>query len=359
MKQLDAALGGNISALDALKSMKSTHDQLPGEPARARSTTSERRPASLPVAAARPDISHDDSERTDHRAASPAAPRAAQPARRPAAPRGDPLHAAGRRDRLDAAALSRSARPSTTASRNWDGFTSQWIGLAAYRRLFAQPRVRDRCSRTTAILVLAIPIAIMLPLAVAFLINSHVRGWRFFRSVFFLPTAVSWVVIALRRAAVLRSRQAGDPAEPAEPHRARLPAPRPALARALGADRGGDHLHLVGVRDEHDHLPRRHGDDRPGDLRRRHGRRRGPVEGAVPDHVPAAEAVRPVRVHHQPDHRVQRAVQPDHRDDERRARATARRRSSSSSTSRRSPRTTSASGRRRASCCSSSSSPSA
>ena len=29
MKQLDAALGGNISALDALKSMKSTLDQLP------------------------------------------------------------------------------------------------------------------------------------------------------------------------------------------------------------------------------------------------------------------------------------------------------------------------------------------
>jgi multiple sugar transport system permease protein len=38
-------------------------------------------------------------------------------------------------------------------------------------------------------------VAILLPLGVAFLINSHVRGWRLFRSVFFLPTAVSWVVI--------------------------------------------------------------------------------------------------------------------------------------------------------------------
>lgn len=44
-------------------------------------------------------------------------------------------------------------------------------------------------------MILAIPVAIALPLAVAFLINSRVRGWRFFRSVFFLPTAVSWVVI--------------------------------------------------------------------------------------------------------------------------------------------------------------------
>jgi multiple sugar transport system permease protein len=46
-----------------------------------------------------------------------------------------------------------------------------------------------------AMLVLAIPVAIALPLAVAFLIHGKLRGWRFFRSVFFLPTAVSWVVI--------------------------------------------------------------------------------------------------------------------------------------------------------------------
>jgi ABC-type sugar transport system permease subunit len=78
---------------------------------------------------------------------------------------------------------------------NWDGFTSQWIGLAAYRRLFANPEFVT-VLENNGILVLAIPIAIILPLGVAFLINSHVRGWRFFRSVFFLPTAVSWVVIA-------------------------------------------------------------------------------------------------------------------------------------------------------------------
>jgi len=37
--------------------------------------------------------------------------------------------------------------------------------------------------------VLAIPVAVALPLAVAFLINTHLRGWQIFRSVFFLPTA--------------------------------------------------------------------------------------------------------------------------------------------------------------------------
>jgi ABC-type sugar transport system permease subunit len=76
----------------------------------------------------------------------------------------------------------------------WDGFSSQWVGFATYRQLFANPEF-VRVLENNATMILAIPVAILFPLAVAFLINSHVRGWRFFRSVFFLPTAVSWVVI--------------------------------------------------------------------------------------------------------------------------------------------------------------------
>ncbi len=64
-----------------------------------------------------------------------------------------------------------------------------------------------------ALMMLAIPVAIVLPLGVAFLINTHVRGWRFFRSVFFLPTAVSWVVIGF--VAVRFFARQRDPAEPA------------------------------------------------------------------------------------------------------------------------------------------------
>lgn len=78
---------------------------------------------------------------------------------------------------------------------NWDGFTSQWIGFAAYRHLFNNPEFVT-VLENNAVMVLAIPVAILLPLCVAFLLNTHIRGWRFFRSVFFLPTAVSWVVIA-------------------------------------------------------------------------------------------------------------------------------------------------------------------
>jgi multiple sugar transport system permease protein len=77
---------------------------------------------------------------------------------------------------------------------NWDGFSSKWIGTANYSHLFHDSEF-IRVVENNAVMVLAIPVAILLPLGVAFLISSHVRGWRFFRSVFFLPTAVSWVVI--------------------------------------------------------------------------------------------------------------------------------------------------------------------
>ena len=78
----------------------------------------------------------------------------------------------------------------------WNGFEpAQWVGISAYQRLFSTPEFVS-VLENNALLVLAIPVAVVLPLAVAFLINAHVQGWRIFRSVFFLPTAVSWVVIA-------------------------------------------------------------------------------------------------------------------------------------------------------------------
>jgi len=76
----------------------------------------------------------------------------------------------------------------------WDGITSQWVGPSTYTTLLRSPEF-VRVLENNATIVLAIPVAILLPLGVALLINSHVRGWRVFRSVYFLPTAVSWVVI--------------------------------------------------------------------------------------------------------------------------------------------------------------------
>jgi multiple sugar transport system permease protein len=76
----------------------------------------------------------------------------------------------------------------------WDGSTSKWIGASTYSHLVHNPEF-VRVLENNAMLVLAIPVAIAVPLGVAFLIHARIPGWRFFRSVFFLPTAVSWVVI--------------------------------------------------------------------------------------------------------------------------------------------------------------------
>jgi ABC-type sugar transport system permease subunit len=78
----------------------------------------------------------------------------------------------------------------------WNGIDAAFIGLANYQRLFTDPTFW-RVVTNNLILLAAIPFAILIPLAVAFLLNEHVRGWRFFRSAYFLPTAISWVVIGI------------------------------------------------------------------------------------------------------------------------------------------------------------------
>ena len=78
----------------------------------------------------------------------------------------------------------------------WNGIKSTFIGLDNYERLFTDPTFW-RVVTNNVILLAAIPFAILIPLAVAFLLNEHVLGWRFFRSSYFLPTAISWVVIGI------------------------------------------------------------------------------------------------------------------------------------------------------------------
>ncbi|HWM98437.1 MAG TPA: sugar ABC transporter permease, partial [Streptosporangiaceae bacterium] len=78
----------------------------------------------------------------------------------------------------------------------WDGITATWIGPSAYVTALTDP-IFWRVIENNALLLLSIPFAIGIPLAIAALLHEHVRGWRFFRSVYFLPTAISWVVIGM------------------------------------------------------------------------------------------------------------------------------------------------------------------
>jgi ABC-type sugar transport system permease subunit len=87
----------------------------------------------------------------------------------------------------------------------WNGINSTFIGLANYERLFSDPAF-FRVLLNNLILLVSIPVAIIIPLGVAFLLNEHVSCWRFFRSVYFLPTAISWVVIGIVAVRVFAQR---------------------------------------------------------------------------------------------------------------------------------------------------------
>ena len=78
----------------------------------------------------------------------------------------------------------------------WNGVTATWIGPSTYSTTLTNP-IFWRVLENNGLLLLAVPFAIGIPLVIAALLNSRVRGWRFFRSVYFLPTAISWVVIGM------------------------------------------------------------------------------------------------------------------------------------------------------------------
>ncbi len=78
----------------------------------------------------------------------------------------------------------------------WNGLVTTWIGPSTYVSLVKDP-IFWRVLENNGLLLLAVPFAIGIPLAIAALLHEHVRGWRFFRSVYFLPTAISWVVIGM------------------------------------------------------------------------------------------------------------------------------------------------------------------
>lgn len=75
----------------------------------------------------------------------------------------------------------------------WDGFQSSWVGIANYGQLFISPTFW-RVLQNNLLLLLTVPFAVVIPFGIAAVLNEHVFGWRVFRTLYFVPTAVSWVV---------------------------------------------------------------------------------------------------------------------------------------------------------------------
>ena len=78
---------------------------------------------------------------------------------------------------------------------NWDGlFKSQYVGFTNYARLLGGS-VFWTLIRNNFILLINVPVQVFLGLIVAVLLHERVLGWRFFRSLYYIPQIISAVII--------------------------------------------------------------------------------------------------------------------------------------------------------------------
>jgi multiple sugar transport system permease protein len=81
----------------------------------------------------------------------------------------------------------------------WDLLTSpSFVGLDNFRQAFwGDPLVLLSLRITTIYAVVSVPLNIVLGLGLALLLNSGIRGLRFYRTAYFLPSVLSGVAVAL------------------------------------------------------------------------------------------------------------------------------------------------------------------
>ena len=74
----------------------------------------------------------------------------------------------------------------------------KWIGLRNYQIMFtSDPLFWKSIWNTVYYAVLSVPLGIAMGVLIALLLNRKVRGMRFFRTIFYLPTVVSSVAVSL------------------------------------------------------------------------------------------------------------------------------------------------------------------
>jgi multiple sugar transport system permease protein len=77
---------------------------------------------------------------------------------------------------------------------DWNGANALWIGMENYQRIVANGELW-LLLRNNLIFVLAVPGILLISLVVTVLLFEEIPGWRFFRSVFYLPTILSAAVV--------------------------------------------------------------------------------------------------------------------------------------------------------------------
>jgi len=79
---------------------------------------------------------------------------------------------------------------------NWDGGSSTWVGAANYLSVLSVPDLLTAL-RNSAIVLLSVPIGLIGPFVTAYLLSGGLPGGKLFRTIIFVPTALSWVVIGI------------------------------------------------------------------------------------------------------------------------------------------------------------------
>lgn len=78
---------------------------------------------------------------------------------------------------------------------NWNGlYRSDWIGLENYIQIFTNSPFWTLL-RNSMVLLLSVPLQLMLGIFVAVLLYEEVAGWRFFRTIVYLPQIIAAVTI--------------------------------------------------------------------------------------------------------------------------------------------------------------------
>jgi multiple sugar transport system permease protein len=86
----------------------------------------------------------------------------------------------------------------------WDGLSpAHWVGFHNFSVLVNDPIFR-KALRNNLLFAISVPIQLVVPLGLAFLIHERIPGWRFFRFTFFLPAVLSTVVVGILASFVLQ-----------------------------------------------------------------------------------------------------------------------------------------------------------
>jgi multiple sugar transport system permease protein len=81
---------------------------------------------------------------------------------------------------------------------NYDGFHSpEWTGLKNYFKLAGDPLFWTSLRVTTTYAMISVPLHIAFGLSIAIILNQKVRGLSVWRTIYFLPSVVSGVAVAM------------------------------------------------------------------------------------------------------------------------------------------------------------------